>query len=137
STSERPRGSRVPDSLHAPLRSAHGQALRSRDRTRPDFLLAFWQRRSVTVTGADDAIARLFASCTRHGPRRARNLLAALNRRSAPLFARRPTAWEGAMSDNSNWKRKLQDLINEHNRQHGSKPKGVSNKTMHERACSL
>ncbi len=41
------------------------------------------------------------------------------------------------MSDNSNWKRKLQDKINEHNRQHGSKPKGVSNKTMHERACSL
>jgi integrase len=41
------------------------------------------------------------------------------------------------MSDNSNWKRSLQDKINEHNRQHGSKPKGVSNKTMHERACSL
>jgi hypothetical protein len=100
-------------------------------------LLAFWQRRSVTVTGADDAIARLFASCTRHGPRRARNHSGALNRRSAPLLVRRPTAWEGAMSNNSNWKRKLQDLINEHNRQHGSKPKGVSNKTMHERACSL
>jgi len=41
------------------------------------------------------------------------------------------------MSNNSNWKRSLQDKINEHNRQHGSKPKGVSNKTMHERACSL
>ena len=41
------------------------------------------------------------------------------------------------MSNNPNWKRKLQDQINEHNRQHGSKPKGVSNKTMHERACSL
>ena len=36
-----------------PLRSAHGQALRSRDNTRPDFLLAFWQRRSVTVIGVD------------------------------------------------------------------------------------
>ena len=54
-----------------PLRSAHGQALRSRDSTRPDYLLAFWQRRGVTVIGDDDAIARLFASCTRHGPRRA------------------------------------------------------------------
>jgi integrase-like protein len=41
------------------------------------------------------------------------------------------------MSNNPNWKRKLQDQINEHNRQHGSKPKGVSHKTMHERACSL
>ncbi len=41
------------------------------------------------------------------------------------------------MSNNPNWKRQLQDKINEHNRQHGSKPKGVSNKTMHERACSL
>jgi len=41
------------------------------------------------------------------------------------------------MSNNPNWKRKLQDKINEHNRQHGRKPKGVSNKTMHERACSL
>ena len=41
------------------------------------------------------------------------------------------------MSNNSNWKRSLQDKINQHNRQHGSKPKGVSNKTMHERACSL
>ena len=41
------------------------------------------------------------------------------------------------MSNNPNWKRRLQDKINEHNRQHGSKPKGVSNKTMHERACSL
>jgi integrase len=41
------------------------------------------------------------------------------------------------MSNNPNWKRKLQDKINEHNCQHGSKPKGVSNKTMHERACSL
>jgi hypothetical protein len=44
---------------------------------------------------------------------------------------------EAAMSNNPNWKRQLQDKINEHNRQHGSKPKGVSNKTMHERACSL
>ena len=34
------------------------------------------------------------------------------------------------MSNNPNWKRSLQDKINEHNRQHGSKPKGVSNKTM-------
>jgi hypothetical protein len=41
------------------------------------------------------------------------------------------------MSNNPNWKRSLQDKINLHNRQHGSKPKGVSNKTMHERACSL
>ena len=41
------------------------------------------------------------------------------------------------MSNNPNWKRQLQDQINQHNRQHGSKPKGVSNKTMHERACSL
>ncbi len=41
------------------------------------------------------------------------------------------------MSNNPNWKRQLQDKINEHNRQHGSKPKGVSNKTMHERAGSL
>jgi integrase len=41
------------------------------------------------------------------------------------------------MSNNRLWKRKLQDQINAHNRQHGSKPKGVSNKTMHERACSL
>jgi hypothetical protein len=41
------------------------------------------------------------------------------------------------MSNNPNWKRQLQDKINQHNRQHGSKPKGVSNKTMHERACSL
>src|ERR1700675_3891767 len=35
-----------------PLRSARGQALRSRDSTRPDFLLAFWQRRGVTIIGA-------------------------------------------------------------------------------------
>jgi len=41
------------------------------------------------------------------------------------------------MSNNPNWKRQLQDKINEHNNQHGQKPKGVSNKTMHERACSL
>lgn len=41
------------------------------------------------------------------------------------------------MSNNPNWKRKLQDQIDEHNRQHGRKPKSVSNKTMHERACSL
>jgi Integrase len=41
------------------------------------------------------------------------------------------------MRNNSNWKRRLQDKIDQHNRQHGSKPKGVSNKTMHERACSL
>src|SRR6202158_1349565 len=41
------------------------------------------------------------------------------------------------MSNNPNWKRQLQDKINEHTRQHGSKPKGVSNKTMLERACSL
>jgi hypothetical protein len=41
------------------------------------------------------------------------------------------------MSNNPNWKRSLQNKINEHNRQHGGKPKGVSNKTMHERACSL
>ena len=41
------------------------------------------------------------------------------------------------MSDNRLWKRQLQDKINEHNHQHGSKPKSVSNKTMHERACSL
>jgi len=37
------------------------------------YLLAFWQRRGVTVIGDDDAIARLFASCTRRGPRRARH----------------------------------------------------------------
>src|SRR5438105_15897454 len=41
------------------------------------------------------------------------------------------------MSNNPKLKRQLQDKINEHSRQHGSKPKGVSNKTMHERACSL
>lgn len=41
------------------------------------------------------------------------------------------------MSNNRLWKRKLQDQIDAHNRQHGRKPKGVSNKTMHERACSL
>ncbi len=41
------------------------------------------------------------------------------------------------MSNNPLWKRQLQDKINENNRQHGSKPKCVSNKTMHERACSL
>ena len=41
------------------------------------------------------------------------------------------------MSNNRLWKRQLQDKINEHNRQHGSKPKCVSNKTMHERASSL
>jgi len=41
------------------------------------------------------------------------------------------------MSNNPNWKRQLQDKINEHNDQHGQKHKGVSNKTMHERACSL
>jgi integrase len=35
------------------------------------------------------------------------------------------------------WKRKLQAKIDEHNRKHGRKPKGVSNKTMHERASSL
>src|SRR3984893_5686120 len=120
-----------------PLRSAHGQALRPRDSTRPKFLLAFWQRRGVTVIGDDDAIARLFASCTRHGPRRADNFSAALNRCSARPLVRCPTPCEVAMSNNPNWKRKLQDQINEPNRQHGSKPKGVSNKTMHERACSL
>lgn len=41
------------------------------------------------------------------------------------------------MSNNPRWKSMLQDQINAHNRQHGRKPKGVSNKTMHERACSL
>src|SRR3984893_6521470 len=120
-----------------PLRSAHGQALRPRDSTRPKFLLAFWQRRGVTVIGDDDAIARLFASCTRHGPRRADNFSAPLTRCSARPLGRCPTPCEVAMSNNPNWKRKLQDQINEHNRQHGSKPKGVSNKAMHERACSL
>ena len=32
------------------------------------------------------------------------------------------------MSNNPNWKRQLQDKINEHNRQHGSKPQ-ISTKT--------
>ena len=41
------------------------------------------------------------------------------------------------MSNNRLWKRKLQDKIDEHNHRHGRKPKGVSNKTMHERATSL
>ena len=41
------------------------------------------------------------------------------------------------MSNNRLWKRHLQDKIDTHNRQHGRKPKGVSNRTMHERACSL
>ena len=41
------------------------------------------------------------------------------------------------MSNNRLWKRRLQDKINEHNRRHGRKAKGVSNKTMHERASSL
>jgi hypothetical protein len=54
-----------------------------------------------------------------------------------PVPFRRLSRGEAAMSNNPNWKRQLQDQINEHNRQHGSKPKGVSNKTMHERACSL
>ena len=113
-----------------PLRSAHGQALRSRDRPRPDYLLAFWQRRGVTVIGADDA-TDLFASCTRHG------------QRSAPPFAPYAGAlstlvpWRGSNEQQPFLETQLQDKINEHNRQHGSKPKGVSNKTMHERACSL
>src|SRR5437773_4329110 len=41
------------------------------------------------------------------------------------------------MSNNRLWKRKLQDKIDEHNHRHGRKPKGVSNKTMHERASAL
>src|SRR5437660_26238 len=41
------------------------------------------------------------------------------------------------MSNNRLWKRNLQDRIDEHNHRHGRKPKGVSNKTMHERATSL
>jgi len=41
------------------------------------------------------------------------------------------------MSNNRLWKRKLQDKIDAHNRHHGRKPKGVSHKTMHERASSL
>src|SRR5947208_10075683 len=41
------------------------------------------------------------------------------------------------MSNNRLWKRKLQDKIDRHNHRHGGKPKGVSNKTMHERASSL
>lgn len=41
------------------------------------------------------------------------------------------------MSNNRLWKRRLQDKINQHNRQHGRKAKGVSNKTMQERASSL
>jgi integrase len=41
------------------------------------------------------------------------------------------------MSNNRLWKRQLQNKIDAHNRQHGRKPKGVSNKTMHERAASL
>lgn len=41
------------------------------------------------------------------------------------------------MSNNPRWKRKLQDAIDRHNRQHATKPKGVSHKTMHERATSL
>lgn len=41
------------------------------------------------------------------------------------------------MSNNRLWKRKLQDKINEHNDQHGRKAKGVSHKTMQERASSL
>src|SRR6202795_3405833 len=53
-----------------PLRSAHGQALRSRDSTRPDYLLAFWQRRGRNHHWSHDATATLFASGTRrHGPR--------------------------------------------------------------------
>src|SRR5438105_4532659 len=42
---------------------------------------------------AEDAIARSFAIRTRHGPRRARNLSAALNRCSATIFVRRPIPW--------------------------------------------
>ena len=41
-----------------PLRSAHGQALRPRDSTRPEFLLAFWQRRGVTIIGATMQLLR-------------------------------------------------------------------------------
>ena len=41
------------------------------------------------------------------------------------------------MSNNPNWKRQLQDKINEHNRQHGSKPKRVSNETVHASTFSL
>ena len=117
-----------------PLRSAHGQALRSRDSTRPDFLLAFWQRRGVTVIGADDAIATIIRKLH---PRTASAVRLSLSHRTPRArFARCPVG-RLRMSNNPNWKRKLQDKINEHNRQHGSKPKGVSNKTMHERACSL
>ncbi len=62
--------------------------------------------------------------------------LAALDRTAAAARSRLSHG-EARMSNNPNWKRQLQDKINEHNRQHGRKPKGVSNKTMHERACSL
>jgi replication-associated recombination protein RarA len=41
-----------------PLRSARGQAPRSRDSTRLDFLLAFWQRRGVTIIGATMQLPR-------------------------------------------------------------------------------
>jgi hypothetical protein len=90
-------------------------------------LLAFWQRRSATVieTTCHPIIRAVLAT--------ARAVL--LPR--APVPVRGLPSGEVLMSNNSNWKRSLQDKINEHNRQHGSKPKGVSNKTMHERACSL
>ena len=39
-----------------PHRSAHGQALPWRDSTRPDFVLTFWQRRSLPSFGVDAVI---------------------------------------------------------------------------------
>ena len=66
-----------------PLRSAHGQALRSRDSTRPDFLLAFWQRRGVTVIGADDAIATIIRKL--HPPRPAPSYLSPSHRAPVPV----------------------------------------------------
>src|SRR5262249_50296038 len=86
----------------------------------------------VTVIGADDATFTSFPSCTRHAKRGAPQ-----HSDDTPAPVTRWSHEEARMSNNPLWKRKLQDQIDAHNRQHGHKPKGVSNKTMHERACSL
>jgi len=76
-----------------PLRSARGQTFRSRENTRPDFLLAFWQRRGVTLIGATMQLPRYSpaapAATVRAGPATGRPCSPAAGRSNAHSRVRR------------------------------------------------
>ena len=117
------------DSLYRPrFEVLFGQALRSRDSTRPNFCSRSGSDASATAIGVDDAIA----CCTHHDTHQAPH-----DSRRAPAPISRLSHWRARVSNNRLWKRKLQEKVDQHNHRHGRKPKGVSNKTMHERASAL